>query len=307
MALPDNQGAVVMPITIRPLGNRFAAEISGVDLRGFNDDAAVAEIWQAIDEYAVLVFHDQSMTDAELRDFALRFGPLEIGRAAARPGPSRLAIPQIGDISNLDEDHQVRDLFDRRRLDSLGNRLWHTDASYMPVPVVLGMLHAVALPPPSPFGNGETEFADMRAAYDSLPDTTKAAVNDLILEHDVFWSRAQVGFTEFPQAERDQYPPSPQRLVRTHPGSKRKTLYLSAHASHVQGWPVADGRLLLLDLNAHATQERFVWRHEWRLGDLVIWDNRCTMHRGRAHDETKARDLRRATTLDTGSTLSEAA
>jgi alpha-ketoglutarate-dependent 2,4-dichlorophenoxyacetate dioxygenase len=296
-----------MSITMRPLGNQFAAEVSGVDLNGTIGTEDIASIWRAVDEYCVLVFRDQSLTDDQLRDFAAMFGPLEIGRAAARPGRRRLAIPQIGDISNLDEDHRVRDLFDRRRLDGLGNRLWHTDASYMPVPVVLGMLHAVALPPPSPFGNGETEFADMRAAYDALPDATKAAVNDLILRHDVFWSRAQVGFTEFPQAERDQYPPSPQRLVRTHPGSKRKTLYLSAHASHVEGWPVADGRLLLLDLNAHATQERFVYRHEWRIGDLVIWDNRCTMHRGRAHDETKPRDLRRATTLDVGSTLNEAA
>jgi alpha-ketoglutarate-dependent 2,4-dichlorophenoxyacetate dioxygenase len=242
-----------------------------------------------------------------LHDFAARFGPLEIGRGALQPGRRRLAIPQIGDISNLDVDNRVRDLHDRRRLDALGNRLWHTDASYMPVPVVLGMLHAVTLPPPSPFGNGETEFADMRAAYDALPDATKTAINDLIVEHDIFWSRAQVGFTDFAQSEKDKYPPSPQRLVRTHPGSKRKTLYLSAHGSHIVGWPVADGRLLLLDLTAHATQPRFIYRHEWRVGDLVIWDNRCTMHRGRPHDETKARDLRRATTLDEGSTLSEAA
>jgi alpha-ketoglutarate-dependent 2,4-dichlorophenoxyacetate dioxygenase len=294
-------------MNINPLGTRFAAEIDGIQLSGSPADAEIAEIWRAIDEFSVLVFRDQSLTDLELRDFAAKFGPLEIGRAAARPGKRRLAIPQIGDISNLDEDHKVRDIHDRRRLDGLGNRLWHTDASYMPVPVVLGMLHAVALPPPSPFGNGETEFADMRAAYDELPPASKQAIGDLIVEHDVFWSRAQVGFTEFPQAERDKYPPSPQRLVRTHPGSKRKTLYLSAHASHIVGWPVADGRLLLLDLNAHATQERFVYSHEWRIGDLVIWDNRCTMHRGRPHDETKPRDLRRATTLDQASTLSEAA
>jgi alpha-ketoglutarate-dependent 2,4-dichlorophenoxyacetate dioxygenase len=296
-----------MSTAIKPIGDRFAAEITGLDLSTAVKDADIAEIWRASDEYSVLVFREQSLTDGQLRDFAARFGPLEIGRAAARPGRRRLAIPQIGDISNLNEDHQVRDLFDRRRLDGLGNRLWHTDASYMPVPVVLGMLHAVALPPPSPFGNGETEFADMRAAYDALPEATRTAIDDLIVQHDVFWSRAQVGFTDFPQDERDQYPPSPQRLVRTHPGSKRKTLYLSAHGSHIVGWPVADGRLLLLDLNEHATQRRFVYSHEWRLGDLVIWDNRCTMHRGRPHDETKARDLRRATTLDTGSTLSEAA
>lgn len=296
-----------MPIEIHPIGNNFAAEIAGLDLREDPGNEGIDAIWRAIDTYAVVVFRGQALTDARLKDFAERFGPLEIGRAAARPGRRRLAIPQIGDISNLDEDNRVRDLHDRRRLDSLGNRLWHTDASYMPVPVVLGMLHAVALPPPSAFGNGETEFADMRAAYDDLPDNTKAAIADLVIEHDVFWSRAQVGFTEFPKEEKDRYPPSPQRLVRTHPGSRRKTLYLSAHASHVVGWPVADGRLLLLDLNAHATQAKYVYRHEWRKGDLVIWDNRCTMHRGRPHQETAARDLRRATTLDQGSTLEEAA
>ncbi len=296
-----------MPLDIRPVTPDFVAEIAGIDLAGTISDQTVADLWAAIDRYAVLVFHDQRLSDAQLRDFAERFGPLEIGRAAARPGRRRLAIPQIGDISNLNEDNQVRDMHDRKRLDSLGNRLWHTDASYMPVPVVLGMLHAVTLPPPSPFGNGETEFADMRAAYDALPQATKDAIDPLIIEHDVFWSRGQIGFTEFPQGERDQYPPSPQRLVRTHAGSKRKTLYLSAHASHVVGWPVADGRLLLVDLNAHATQPQFVHTHAWRVGDVVIWDNRCTMHRGRPHDEAQPRDLRRATTLDVGSTLQEAA
>jgi alpha-ketoglutarate-dependent 2,4-dichlorophenoxyacetate dioxygenase len=296
-----------MTFDITPARPDFVAEVHGIDLAHPIDPATIDAIWQAIDRHAVLVFHDQSLTDAQLRDFAARFGPLEIGRAAARPGRRRLAIPQIGDISNLNEDHQVRDLHDRGRLDSLGNRLWHTDASYMPVPVVLGMLHAVTVPPPSPFGNGETEFADMRAAYDALPDATKAAIDPLVIQHDVFWSRGQIGFTEFPAGEREQYPPSPQRLVRTHPGAKRKTLYLSAHASHVEGWPVADGRLLLFDLNTHATQPAFVHSHTWRVGDVVIWDNRCTMHRGRPHDEGQARDLRRATTLDTGSTLEEAA
>ena len=291
----------------RPLAPSFVAEIAGADLSQPLDEATLDAIWSAIDRAAVVIVRDQRLTDAQLRDFAARFGPLEIGRAAARGGKRRLAIPQIGDISNLDEDNHVRRLDDRRRLDSLGNRLWHTDASYMPVPVVLGMLHAVALPPPSPFGNGETEFADMRAAYDALPDATKQAIDGLVVEHDVFWSRGQIGFTEFPPGEREQYPPSPQRLVRLHPGSRRKTLYLSAHASHVVGWPVADGRLLLWDLTAHATQRQFVYSHTWRVGDLVIWDNRVTMHRGRPHDEQQPRDLRRATTLDTASTLDQAA
>ncbi len=296
-----------MPIELHNLHPLFVAEASGVDLGQPIDVETVRTIWDAIDRYAVLVFHDQRLTDVQLRDFAARFGDLEIGRSAARGGRRRLAIPQIGDISNLDEDNRVRALDDRRRLDSLGNRLWHTDASYMPVPVVLGMLHAVTVPPASALGGGETEFADMRAAYDALPEATKTAIDGLIVQHDVFWSRGQIGFTEFPPGEREQYPPSPQRLVRLHPGSKRKTLYLSAHASHVVGWPIADGRLLLLDLNAHATQPAFVYRHEWRVGDLVIWDNRCTMHRGRAHDESQPRDLRRATTLDVASTLAEVA
>jgi alpha-ketoglutarate-dependent 2,4-dichlorophenoxyacetate dioxygenase len=296
-----------MTLDISELHQGLAAEASGVDLAAPVTDAMVASIWAAIDQHPVLVFRDQRLTDTQLRDFAARFGPLEIGRSAARPGRRRLAIPQIGDISNLDEDNRVRALDDRRRLDSLGNRLWHTDASYMPVPVVLGMLHAVALPPPSPFGNGETEFADMRAAYDALPDGTKTAVEELVIQHDVFWSRAQIGFTEFPAGEREQYPPSPQRLVRRMPATGRKALYLSAHASHVAGWPVADGRLLLADLTAHATERRFVYSHTWRVGDVVIWDNRCTMHRGRPHDEHQPRDLRRATTLDTAPTLEQAA
>jgi alpha-ketoglutarate-dependent 2,4-dichlorophenoxyacetate dioxygenase len=294
-------------MNIHPITPDFAAEISGIDLAQPVDAAAARMIWDAIDRYAVLVFHDQTLTDAQLRDFAAAFGPLEIGRGALQGGRRRLAIPQIGDISNLDEDNRVRGREDRRRLDSLGNRLWHTDASYMPVPVVLGMLHAVAVPPPSALGGGETEFADMRAAYDALPEATRAEIDDLVVEHDIFWSRGQIGFTAFQPGEREKYPPSPQRLVRRHPGSGRKTLYLSAHASHIVGWPIAEGRLLLLDLNTHATQRQFVYSHRWRVGDLVIWDNRCTMHRGRPHDESQPRDLRRATTLDTSSTLEQAA
>jgi len=296
-----------MAFDIRQVNPQFVAEIGGIDLSKSVDPLAVEAIWEAVDRYAVLVFGDQCLDDTQLRDFAAKFGPLEIGRAAARGGRRRLAHPEIGDISNLDEDGRLRQRDDRRRLDALGNRLWHTDASYMPVPVVLGMLHAVAVPPASALGGGETEFADMRAAYDALPEAMKAEIDGLVAEHDVFWSRGQIGFTEFPPGEREQYPPSRQRLVRRHPGSQRKTLYLSAHASHIVGWPVPEGRLLLLDLNTHATRPEFVYSHKWRVGDLVIWDNRCTMHRGRPHDDAYPRDLRRATTLDIGSTLDEAA
>ncbi len=296
-----------MGLELRQLHPLFAAEATGVDLSGPVDGALIDAIWRAIDKYAVVVFREQRLDDTQLRDFAALFGPLEIGRAAATAKRRRLKHPEIGDISNLDEDGKLRDPYDRRRLDMLGNRLWHTDASYMPVPVVLGMLHAVAVPPASALGGGETEFADMRAAYDALPDAMKAAIDPLVAEHDIFWSRGQIGFTEFGPGEREKYPPSHQRLVRRHPGSGRKTVYLSAHASHIVGWPVADGRILLYDLNLHATRPEFVYSHQWRVGDLVIWDNRCTMHRGRPHDETQPRDLRRATTLDIGSTLQEAA
>jgi alpha-ketoglutarate-dependent 2,4-dichlorophenoxyacetate dioxygenase len=289
---------------IHPL---FAAEVSGVDLAAPSDAAALGVIWEAIDRYAVLVFRDQRLDDEKLRDFAVNFGRLEIGRAAAEARKRRLTLPEIGDISNLDEEGRLRQREDRRRLDSLGNRLWHTDASYMPVPVVLGMLYAVAVPPASPLGGGETEFADMRAAYDALPSPLKDEIGELIAEHDIFWSRRQIGFTDFLPGEREKYPPSRQRLVRRHPASKRKTLYLSAHASHIVGWPVPEGRLLLYDLTLYATRPEFVYSHKWRVGDLVIWDNRCTMHRGRPHDDRYPRDLRRATTLDVGSTLNEAA
>jgi alpha-ketoglutarate-dependent 2,4-dichlorophenoxyacetate dioxygenase len=296
-----------MSLETRPLHPFIGCEMTGIDLSKSVTAETIDAIWAAIDRHAVVVFHDQHLIDAQLRDFAALFGPLEVGRAALQGGRRRLGIPQIGDISNLDEDNRIRARDDRRRLDSLGNRLWHTDASYMPTPVVLGMLHAVKVPSASALGGGETEFADMRAAHDALPDATKAEIEGLVAEHDIFWSRGQIGFTQFPPGEREKYPPSPQRLVRRHPRSGRKTLYLSAHASHIIGWPIADGRLLLLDLNTHATQPQFVYSHRWRVGDVVIWDNRCTMHRGRPHDEGQPRDLRRATTLDVGSTLQEAA
>ncbi len=211
--------------------------------------------------------------------------------------------PEISDISNLDENNRLRAADDPRRFDQLGNRLWHTDGSFRRIPAALSMLYAHRVPATG----GETEFADLRAAWEALPDKTKTQLDGLVAMHDIAYSRAQIGFTELLFGEREVLPAVPQRVVRLHPGSKRKTLYLAAHASHIVGMPVPEGRLLLRDLIEFATERRFVYRHVWRRGDLVIWDNRCTMHRGRPFDENETRDLRRATTRDVASTLDQAA
>ena len=295
-----------MSLSVRPLHPLFVGEVGGVDIGRPLDTATVAMLWQAIDRYAVLVFRGQMLDDERQMDFARQFGELELPRSG-RADVKRRLRPEMSDISNLDEQGQLRRRDDARRFDQLGNRLWHTDGSFRRIPAALSMLYAHRVPRPGPLGDGETEFADLRAAYDTLPAATKAEIADLVALHDIAWSRAQLGFTELLFGEKDVLPPVPQRLVRVHPGSKRKTLYLAAHASEIVGWPLPDGRLLLRDLIEHATRPEFVYRHAWREGDLVIWDNRCTMHRGRAFDEREVRDLRRVTTRDISSTLDQTA
>jgi alpha-ketoglutarate-dependent 2,4-dichlorophenoxyacetate dioxygenase len=294
-----------MILRLRQLHSIFAAEATGVDLSTPLPEATVAEIGAAIDRYTVLVFPNQRLDDESQIAFARRFGPIEPPQAYS--GARRLKHAEFADVSNLDADNRPRPAGDRRRMNALGNRLWHTDASFRHVPGALSMLYAHRIPAPSPKGDGDTEFADMRAAYEALPAATKAMIDPLIAEHSIFHSRAQIGFTEFTNEERAAMPPAKQRLVRRHPGSGRKTLYLASHASHIVGWPVPDGMLLIRELIEHATQPEFVYRHRWRVGDLVVWDNRCTMHRGRPFDETQPRDLRRITTQDTASTLDQAA
>jgi alpha-ketoglutarate-dependent 2,4-dichlorophenoxyacetate dioxygenase len=298
-----------MSLSLRQLHPLFADEATGVDLSTNLPKTTVAEIRATIDRYAVLVFPDQHLDDESQLAFARRFGPIEPPQAYS--GARRLKHAEFADVSNLDADNRPRPPDDRRRMNALGNRLWHTDASFRPVPGALSMLYAHKIPAPSPKGDGETEFADMRAAYDALPQATKEIIDPLVAEHSIFHSRAQIGFTEFTDDERAAMPPVQQRLVRrcpgSGPGSGRKTLYLASHASHIVGWPVPDGMLLIRELIEHATQPEFVYRHRWRVGDLVIWDNRCTMHRGRPFDETQPRDLRRITTRDTESTLDQAA
>src|SRR5260221_2524777 len=295
-----------MSLSVRPLHPRFVGEVGGVDIGRPLDTATVAALWQAIDRYAVLVFRGQMLDDERQMDFARQFGELELPRSG-RADVKRRLRPEMSDISNLDEQGQLRRRDDARRFDQLGNRLWHTDGSFRRIPAALSMLYAHRVPRPGPLGDGETEFADLRAAYDALPAATKAEIAHLVALHDIAWSRAQLGFTELLFGEKNVLPPVPQRLVRVHPGSKRKTLYVAAHASEIVGWPLPDGRLLLRDLIDHATRPEFVHRHAWREGDLVIWDNRCTMHRGRAFDEREVRDLRRVTTRDISSTLDQTA
>lgn len=295
-----------MNLTVRPLHPLFVGEVAGLDVARPLDGAMAQALVAAIDRYAVLVFHCQRLDDEKQMAFARNFGELELPRSG-RADVKRRLPPAVSDISNLDDQNRLRDRDDPRRFDQLGNRLWHTDGSFRRVPAALSMLYAHRVPARGPCGNGETEFADLRAAYDALPEATKAEIEDLVALHDIAWSRGQLGFNDLLFGEKNVLPPVPQRLVRTHPGSGRKTLYIAAHACAIVGWPVPDGRLLLRELIEHATVRDFVYRHEWRAGDLVIWDNRCTMHRGRAFDEREVRDLRRVTTRDVASTLDQVA
>jgi alpha-ketoglutarate-dependent 2,4-dichlorophenoxyacetate dioxygenase len=287
---------------VQPLHPLFAAKLSRFDAARPLDEETVRVISRLIDRYAVLVLSDQQLDDESQLAFARNFGEIEAPRSSRAATRQRLR-PEISDISNLDENHRLRAADDPRRFDQLGNRLWHTDGSFRRIPAALSMLYAHQVPT----SGGETEFADLRAAWDALPAETQAEVKGLVAMHDIAYSRSQIGFTELLFGERQALPPVPQRLVRVHPGSGRKTLYLASHASHLIGRPIPEGRLLLRDLIEFATQREFVYRHIWRKGDLVIWDNRCTMHRGRPFDESQTRDLRRVTTRDLAPTLDQVA
>jgi alpha-ketoglutarate-dependent 2,4-dichlorophenoxyacetate dioxygenase len=283
-----------MSLTIHPITADFAAEIGGVDLRRSLDKVTVAAISDAINKAGVLVFHDQFITDAQQQAFSRNFGELETTvRAYRKDFVPRLDV-HMADISNLDEQNRVLPKNDRRRLNALGNRLWHSDSSFKRVPARFSLLSARIIPD----DGGETQFADMRAAWDALPETMQRRVAGMICEHTQLFSRAKIGFTDWAPEEIEKMAPVPQVLVRTHPGSGRKSLFLSSHAGRIRGMEEPEARLLLMDLTEHATQPRFVYTHRWRVGDLVMWDNRCTMHRARAYDETKVRDMHRTTVSD---------
>src|SRR2546427_3334839 len=284
-----------MALTFRKLHRHFAAEVGPVELRSLHDPETLARIRAGMDEYAVLVFRDQPFSDAEQLAFAQRLdGRLHEGAGSRVIAKSRLGKGALPDISTFAAEGEIMKADDRRRQYGLGNRLWHTDASFQDPAGRYSMLHARVVPPVA----ADTEFADMRAAYDALPDETKARLVGLRAHHSIAHSRQILGF-EFSQSEQDQLQGTIHPLVRTIPRSLRRSLYLASHQSRIVDWPIAEGRLLLRDLTEHATQPEFVYRHAWRVGDLVIWDNRATMHRARPFDDAKyRRELRRVTTLD---------
>jgi alpha-ketoglutarate-dependent 2,4-dichlorophenoxyacetate dioxygenase len=296
-----------MTLSIRPIDpvSRpfFAGEVSGIDITQPLTREQAAEIEKGMDEFGVLVFHDQKLTDETQMAFSRNFGDLELATNGLQdPNNQRLGA-HINDISNLDANNQVLGREDRRRLFSLGTRLWHSDSSFKVVPAKYSLLSARIIPSEG----GNTEFADMRAAYDALDDGTKAECEGLVCEHSQLFSRALIGFGDFTEEERRKFAPVRQRLIRRHPSTGRKSLYLASHAGTIVGWPVPEARAFLRDLNEHATQWNFVYAHEWRQFDLVVWDNQATMHRSRPFDATQVRDMHRTTVKGTRSTMAEAA
>lgn len=284
-----------MTLTFRKLHPCFVAEVSPVDLRQVHDPETLGQIRAGMDEYAVLVFRDQPFADDEQLAFAQRLdGELHTKLGISALQKNRLGNEALGDISNLDESGEIMRSDNRRRMYGLGNRLWHTDASFQDPAGRYSMLSAKVVPPV----DADTEFADTRAAYDALPEEEKRRLEGLRVHHSIAYSRQTLGF-EFSQGEQEALQGAIHPLVRAIPRSHRRSLYVASHASRIIEWPVPEGRLLLRDLIEHATQAEFVYRHSWRVGDLVIWDNRATMHRARPFDDTKyRRELRRVTTLD---------
>jgi len=284
-----------MAISIYPVTAAFAAEIGDIDLARPLDAADLAEVKAAFAKYAVLIFPDQQLTQEQHLAFAELFGPLELTIAVHRKDAPLRVRKEFADVSNLNHKDKVWGKDSRTRQFQLANRLWHTDSSFKRLPALASLLYARTIPP----AGGHTEFADERAAYDALPEAMKRRLDGRIAEHSIFNSRGRLGFSNFADEERQALPPVPQALVRVIAESGRKSLYLASHAGRIFGMGDAEGRALIDELIEHATQRQFVYTHRWRVGDLVMWDNRCTMHRGTAFDDLRfRRDVQRATVSD---------
>jgi len=289
-------------IQVKQLHPLFVGEVSGVDLRNPVDPETLGEIVKAWDQYGVLVLRDQFIDDAQQMDFSEKLGALAQTSLTLRKDYKPRLDPRITDISNLNQDNEVVGATDRRRLYALANRFWHTDNAFRRIPAKYSLLSARAIPSEG----GETEFADMRAAYDALPEKTKTWLEGKIAMHSIVYSREIIGFTDYSKEERDGLPSVPHVMVRTHPGSGRKSIYLASYAHEILGMPTPEARMMIHDLMEHATQRQFVYAHKWRVGDLVMWDNRCVMHRARDYDMTQKRDLHRTTVKDDAPTVPEA-
>jgi alpha-ketoglutarate-dependent 2,4-dichlorophenoxyacetate dioxygenase len=284
-----------MALKFSRLHPRFAAQAAGIDLAKPLAASAQKAIVAAMDRYGVLAFRGQELSGDQQLAFARAFGPLTVGfRKIKRNAPHRLAYDELADISNVGMDGRVTARDDAKIVSNIANQLWHSDSSFQQPPALYSMLYAVVVPPKG----GETEFCDLRAAYDALPAAQKAELAKLHAEHYALHSRLLLGDTAYDEAQRDALPPVQWPLVRTHAGSKRKVLWVGAHARRILEMTVPEGRLLLMDLLEHATQRRFVYRHRWKAGDLVMWDNRALLHRGRRFDFAERRELRRATVED---------
>ncbi len=294
-----------MSILIRQIHPAFVGEVTGVDCARPLREEDVAAIHAGMDYYAVLIFRDQPLTDEQQIAFTRHFGELEGYNTPGhirRRDDSRLG-PGIADFSNLDKSGRIMSDQDRVWFFKLADRLWHSDSSFRPVPAGYSLLSGRVIPS----WGANTEFADMRAAYDALDDRTKAEVEDLICEHSLMFSREAIGFSDLTPDERAAFRPVRQRLVRTHPVTGRKSLFLSSHAGTILGWTVPEARMFLRDLTEFATKDRFVYSHAWRVNDLVMWDNRTTMHRARRFDRSEVRDVRRTTLAGHGPTVEQAA
>jgi alpha-ketoglutarate-dependent 2,4-dichlorophenoxyacetate dioxygenase len=291
-------------ISIRQLHPHFVGEVSGVDLTRPLTPQEARDIEAGMDRYAVLVFHDQDITDEQQLEFANNFGPKENtkGGSVTKKADYRLTSG-LADVGNLGKDGKPLPRDHRTHLFNLGNCLWHSDSSFRPIPAKFSLLSARVV---NPIG-GNTEFADMRAAYDALDADAKAEIEDMICEHSLMYSRGSLGFLDYSEEEKQMFKPVLQRLVRTHPVHGRKSLYLSSHAGGIVDMTVPEARVLLRDLNEHATQPEFVYVHKWKLHDLVMWDNRQTMHRVRRYDQSQPRDMRRATVAGDTPTVAQQA
>ena len=291
-----------MSIAIQQIHPVFVGEVSNVDIGTPLSREHVAAIEAGMDRYAVLVFHDQKITDEQQIAFSRSFGAIEDARGGNITKPEDKRLPTgMNDVSNLGRDGMPLERDSRQRLFNLGNMLWHSDSSFRPVPAKYSLLSARVV---NPVG-GNTEFADMRAAYDDLDAATKTLIANLVCEHSLMYSRGSLGFLDYTEEERAMFRPVRQRLVRTHPVTGRKSLYLSSHAGGIIGMPMPEARILLRDLTEHATQPKFVYVHRWRPWDLVIWDNRQMMHRVRRYDDSHPRDMRRTTVAGEAPTIAQ--